>query len=322
LLPFINQFNDQASFFATDDRHPNDLLDDGHIDQMIRRTIEYSGNIIRAIRMATINGCQHFGLTHLGQISPGKQADIVVIKDFHELKISHVIKKGKTVVFNGEVIAQAANKSNPELHHTVKLTDFSIDRLKIKATDGSHQLRVIGIVPEQIITEPFTETFHGENGEIRADLSRDLLKLAVIERHGKNGNIGLAFVKGLGITGAIAATVAHDSHNLIVAGSNDAQMARAVYLLEQSGGGLAIVTEKEEEVLPLPVAGLMSEDSLENVSAGISRLNDLAKNAGTTLTDPFMTLSFLALPVIPTLKLTDQGIVDVNQFRHVSLFCE
>jgi adenine deaminase len=220
------------------------------------------------------------------------------------------------------VIAQAANKSNPELHHTVKLTDFSIDRLKIKATDGSHQLRVIGIVPEQIITEPFTETFHGENGEIRADLSRDLLKLAVIERHGKNGNIGLAFVKGLGITGAIAATVAHDSHNLIVAGSNDTQMARAVYLLEQSGGGLAIVTEKEEEVLPLPVAGLMSEDSLENVSAGISRLNDLAKNAGTTLTDPFMTLSFLALPVIPTLKLTDQGIVDVNQFRHVSLFCE
>ncbi len=320
LLPFINQFNDRGCFFATDDRHPDDLTNEGHIDFMVRRTVESSGNIIRAIRMATLNGFNHYSLHKYGLIAPGKCADIAIIKDFHSMDIRHVIKNGKIVVKNGEIIEESKESKIEIPKNKMDIKDFSIERLKIKVEENrDYSVKVIEIVPGQIITKVFQKNMKPVNGELIADESEDIMKLAVIERHKGTGNVGLGFVKGIGFKGVIASTIAHDSHNLIIAGNNDELMVQAVEDIKEMNGGIRMIGENIDFKLPLPVAGLMSDRSIEEVNEAIIQLKKYAAQGGCTMEDPFMTLAFLALPVIPSLKLTDKGLVDVNTFNYVSL---
>lgn len=320
LLPFVNQFNDRACFFATDDRHVDDLVDDGHIDAMVRRTIELTGNAVRAVRMATLNGCEHFGLTDRGMIVPGRRADIVAFAGLSRVEIRHVVKDGRLRMRDGVFLPDPDASSVAAPANTIRIRDFSVDRLRIPCdAAGEATVRVIGVVPDQIVTLHEQVPMAPRGGLLHADPARDLLKIAVIERHRGTGNVGLGFVRGLGLRGAIATTVAHDSHNLVVAGSDDALMARAVERVRAMGGGLCLLSDAAEAELPLPVAGLMSDRPVEELYLAMRALREAASAAGSPLHDPFMTLAFLALPVIPSLKITDLGLVDVERFARTGL---
>lgn len=323
LLPFVNQFNDRACFFATDDRHVDDLVDDGHIDAMVRRTVEVTGNVVRAVRMATLNGYEHFGLHDRGMIVPGRRADLVAFSGLGKFEIRHVVKDGRVRLRDGVLLPDHAPHRAAPPRDTMRIAGFSRDRLRIAHDAASPaRVRVIGVVPDQIVTLHEIAEVAPAGGELRADPARDLLKIAVVERHRGTGNVGLGFVRGLGLRGAIATTVAHDSHNLVVAGSDDALMAEAVERVRAMGGGLCLLSEAAEAELPLPVAGLMSDRPVEELYLAMRTLREAAAAAGSPLHDPFMTLAFLALPVIPSLKLTDRGLVDVERFAPVGLLAE
>jgi len=321
LLPAVTEQNSRRCAFCTDDRHPADLLDEGHLDHLIRLAVAEGLHPITAIQMATLNPAEWFRLRDRGAIAPGKRADLVVfsnLKDFHaEMVFSGgtlVAQEGSTI---GDWPAPAVDDAN--VRDTVHV-DW--EHLSFAIPAAGERMRIVGVVPDQVVTEHLIEPAQVVDGLAVADPKRDLLKLAVIERHLGTGNVGLGFVHGLGLKrGALAGSVGHDCHNLTVAGCDDGSMLTAARAVGKMGGGL--VAAAGEDVLasvPLPIAGLMSGQPVESVRRQMDHLIAVAHDLGSALHDPFMALGFLALEVIPALKLTDQGLVDVDKFDFVPLF--
>lgn len=317
LLPLIDEYNSRRCFFVTDDRCPLDLYD--HINSMVRRAVEYGLPPITAIQMASLNTAEYFKIPMLGAIAPGYKADMLLFDDMVNFKPKIVIKNGKIVAQNGKFIAEAPD-SPPILRGSINVKWIELDDFKIKAE--SNKLKAINIIPNQLITKASEEEIKVVNGYVEADIEKDILKIAVIERHKGSGNTGLGFVKGVGLkSGAIASTVAHDSHNMVIVGTNDEDMFyAAIELVKSQGGKIVVENRKTLAHLSLPIAGLISHKSIENVIENVSSLSKNAKKLGCKLDDIFLTMAFLSLPVIPELKITDKGLVDVNKFQFTDLF--
>ncbi len=320
LLPLVNVANSRRCLLVTDDRTPADLLDEGHVNFLIRKAIRLGLDPVTAIQMATLNVAEYFGLRRRGAIAPGYAADLVVLDSLSaDFQVQQVYRNGELVAADGQLLAAmpplAGALPDSIRTHALALDDFGIDA-------GAGRARVIGLVPDQLVTLALVEQVAVVDGAAVADVERDILKLAVVERHHATGNVGLGFVRGFGLRrGALASSVAHDSHNIIVVGTNDADMlAAARAVVELRGGQVAVAGGQVLAALPLPIAGLMSDQPIDVVRAQMDQLSAAARSLGCPLRSPFMALSFLALPVIPALKLTDQGLVDVAKFQIVPLF--
>ena len=328
LLPAVTPQNSRRCAFCTDDRHPDGLLDEGHIDHLLRVAVAAGLDPVTAIQMATLNPAEWFRLRDRGAVAPGKVADLVILPDLREFAPEMVFAGGRLVARQGEPLGEWPDPAvdDAALRATVRV-DWEGLRLAIAAPDpaaDSVAVRVIGVVPDQVVTESLVAEVPVRGGQAVADVERDILKIAVIERHRRTGNVGLGFIRGLGLRrGALAGSVGHDAHNLTVAGCDDRSMMTAARAVGELGGGL--VAAAGEEVLasvPLPIGGLMSDQPLEVVRRQMDALLDAAHALGSPLHDPFMTLGFMALEVIPSLKLTDQGLVDVERFGFVPLFVD
>jgi adenine deaminase len=315
LLPLVTDKTYKRCLFVVDDRSCVDLLRDGDIDAVVRKAIRRGLDPVRAIQMATINTAEYFGLDSLGAIAPGYLANLIVIDDLSRLQIDMVFHRGRPVAREGKPLFPSYQPRGRGLTTTVNIKPFKIEALRFLASGETEP--AIEIVPGQIITRKRTEKMKATAGVIMPDTDRDILKLVVVERHRATGNIGLGLVKGFSLKGgALASSIAHDSHNIIAVGTNDEDIFTAVKEIERLHGGLVIaVGGKVLSALALPIAGLLSDEPLEVVVARLEKLEQLARDSGTTLPSPFSTLSFLALPVIPELRLTDLGLVDVNQFE-------
>jgi adenine deaminase len=320
LLPAVTRDNLPRCFFVTDDRHPKDLLEKGHVDHMVKMAIREGLDPVSAVRLATINTAQYFRLKDLGAIAPGYVADLVIVDSLKRFNVRRVFKSGELVAEDGEMVARAPRTVEPTLRSSINIKWLAPSDFDIPAK--GKRVRVINLVPDQIITKATIETMKADGGLLRADTERDLLPLAVVERHRASDNIGKGIVRGFGLKrGAIASSVCHDSHNIIVVGTSSKDMMAAVVEISKMKGGLSVVRDGELVAgLPLPIAGLMSEETLPEVVAGLDNVRRAARRLGSKLDDPFMAMSFLALPVIPELKLTDKGLVDVKEFAFTDLF--
>lgn len=321
LLPAVKAAGSRHFMFGSDDKEAAELLSAGHLDEILRRAVALGCDPLDAVEMATLNPARHYGLARRGAVAPGYRADLAVVDDLQSFNVRLVIKDGRVAAREGKPVAKITSPPADEgVMHTIKLRrPLQADDFKFKAGPGA--LPVIGIIPEQIITEKLTlEPRRDESGAVLADPGRDIIKIAVIERHRGSGRAALGLVKGLGLrSGAIASSVAHDSHNIIVAGVEEAAMAAAVNELARAGGGFVAVdgTAMVRSLLPLPVAGLISPEPAVKVAAAMAEVTAAARSLGTAPLNPFLTLSFLALPVIPHLKITDRGLFDVNSFNFI-----
>ncbi|HPV07538.1 MAG TPA: adenine deaminase [Aggregatilineales bacterium] len=319
LLPLVTPENSHHICFCTDDRQPADLLDQGSIDYMVRVAIQHGIDPVRAIQMGTINTARYFGLHDRGAITIGRRADLFIFSDLYNPVPEIVYRGGYRVAENGKMLPLVEVRRPIQLRNTMNIdwdaVDFTIPANGTRA-------RVIGSIPDQLVTEHRILDVKQVDGCAVADVERDILKMAVIERHRATGNIGKGFIQGIGLKrGAIAGTVAHDHHNLVVIGADDESMMTAAREVARIGGGLVAVDGTQVlAALPLPVAGLMSEAPIGEVRAGMDNLLNAARELGSPLHDPYMAMSFMALEVIPSLKLTDQGLVDVETFEQVDLF--
>ncbi|MCD6358500.1 MAG: adenine deaminase, partial [Dehalococcoidia bacterium] len=315
LLSLVNDATCHRCFFVVDDRNPSDLLTDGDIDAVVRKAIALGLEPIRAIQMATINTANYFHLNHMGAIAPGYDANLIILDELSSLRIEKVIYHGEVVAEKGKLLPPVENADDSDLRNTVNIGSLEIDALKIYVEQWHYP--TIEIIPGQIITNKIQIEARTDGKLIVSDTDRDILKIAVIERHKASGNIGLGLVKGFGLkSGALASSVAHDSHNIVAVGVDDRAILLAVKAIEKLGGGLVATTEdKVIANLPLPVAGLLSKDPLDTVVDELIQLQQAAGDLGCSLPAPFAILSFLALPVIPELRITDKGLVDVNTFR-------
>ena len=323
LLPVVAAGNSRRCGFCTDDLHPDDLLDDGHMDHLIRLAVDHDLDPITAVQMVTVNIAEAYGLDDRGAIVPGRRADLVVVSDLEDFRAERVFVAGEEIARDGSPL-DSWESVGARSWSVLRPLRVNVEDLDFLIADGGRDVRVIGLVPGQIVTETLIERMPGRDGELKADPERGIAKLAVIERHRGTGNIGLGFLKGLGpMDGAVASTVAHDHHNLIVVGSDDQSMRTAVRELVGVGGGVAVARGDEIlEVLPLPRAGLISDRPLAEVRERIDRVAEAVRSCGCTHPDPVMALSFVALEVIPSLKLTDRGLVDVEKFDFVPLEVE
>ncbi len=313
LLPLLREYGPGRIAFCTDDREPEHIAADGHINSMVRDAVAYGIPPERALACATLSPALWHGLAHLGAVAPGYHADLLVLPDLESFVPDVVLKRGRPP-------AAIPEAEVPDwVRHTVRIGAFGPEMFRIPWQGG--QARVIGIVPGQIVTSSLVDEPLHRAGEALADPERDLAKIAVVERHLGTGRVGLGFVRGFTLQrGAIASTVAHDAHNVVVVGTNDASMAAAVRRLANRGGGIVVVDGAEVLAeLPLPVAGLLSDAPLEEVLTASHAVLAAVHELGCTLDSPFQHLAFLALSVIPSLKLTDQGLVDVNAFELVPL---
>jgi adenine deaminase len=319
LVRGLTETNNRRVCLCTDDRQPADLLIEGHIDFLIRKAIAAGVEPITAIRMATLNTAEYFRLHDRGGIAPGKRADLVVFSDLSDIHAEIVFRGGRIAARDGQPIPWERPVRPVVLRSSININHAKI-RLHIPAE--SRQGRVIGVIPDQLITEHLVCDLPMRDGEVIAEPERDIAKIAVIERHLATGNVGLGLVKGLGLLrGAMASTIAHDSHNLVVVGMDDASMMTAIQaVIEMRGGMAATYKDRVLARLPLPIAGLMSDQPIERVKEEMEALLRAAQELGTRLHDPFMAMSFLALPVIPALKITDKGLVDTSAFKLVPLF--
>jgi adenine deaminase len=318
LLPLVTDKTYKKCCFVVDDRSGADLLKDGDIDAVVRKAIHCGLDPIRAIQLATINTAEYFKLSRRGAVAPGYLADFIVIGDLTDLSIDNVFHRGKLVAEGGKPLFQPRQCAKEALSRTVNIKSFTIEALSMPATDRAWP--VIEVVPGQIITRSRVEKVVSKNGFIIPDTIRDILKLVVVERHRATGNIGRGLVAGFGLkNGALATSIAHDSHNIVAVGTSDEDILAAIRAIEKMQGGLVAVSRGQVlAALALPVAGLLSPEPLERVAAAVERLEQCARDLGSRLPSPFAALSFLALPVIPELRLTDKGLVDVKSFKVIS----
>ncbi len=322
LLPLITPANNRRICFCTDDRIPGDLIEEGSIDYMVREAIRFGIDPISALRMATLNSAEWYGLRERGGVAPGRIADLLVIDDLYDFKIRQVFASGKLVAERGEILPQAfapASDSALTIGGSVKIARNSLD-LRVRA--AGERMRVIGSLEGQLLTEERILQPLVKDGWVVADPQRDILKIAVIERHKASGSVGIGFIQGFGLKqGAIAGTVAHDHHNLVVIGVDDESMQTAVDSIVEMQGGLAVTHGTTVLAkLALPVAGLMSDLPVAQVRQGYAQVVQSSKTLGALFHDPFMAMSFMALEVIPKLKLTDKGLIDVTTFSQTELF--
>lgn len=322
LLPIINDHTKHRIMLCTDDKHPEDLVYEGHVNFAIHLLVENGITLPLAVRLATLNSANFFGFKRRGGIAPGYEADIVIFKDI--LKIEKVFKRGKLVAEDGKALFEFKRELHDDaVKNTINIKPVTFEKLRIK--NENKKIRVIGIHPDTILTDELLFDPKVKNGEVVSDTERDVIKIAVVERHKATGNVGLGFIHGLGLKrGAFATSVAHDSHNIIVAGENDRDMLLAIAQIEAMGGGVAVAKDgKILGSLPLPYGGLMTNKPVGETAETLLNLHKIAREEnGLSVSDPFMTLAFMSLPVIPKLKLTDKGLVDVEKFDFVSLFKE
>ena len=312
LLPLVRDHGPERCMFCTDDREPVFLVEEGHIDQMLRTAVAHGIRPEDALVMATLNPAEYHGLRHLGAIAPGYQADIVVLDDLESFQPRLVLKRGKLAVHEPVETPEWVRK-------TVHVAP--LDERAFAVAAGARHIRVIRVVPGQLVTGCELMEPAIENGDLVADVGRDLVKIAVVERHHASGRIGCGFATNVGLRrGAFASTVAHDAHNIVVLGVDDGDMRLCVRRLAEIGGGVVVVIDGQVKgELALPVAGLMSDAPLNEVHRKLAAMEAVLRENGVRWEAPFMCLSFLALSVIPELKITDRGLVDVGRLEVVAL---
>ncbi len=314
LLPLVTDNTYRRCFFVVDDRSCSDLLREGDIDAVIRKAVSRGLDPVRAIQMATINAAEYFRLHDRGGIGPGYVANLITITDLAEVEVDMVFYKGRLVARQGKPLFPWPPVTL-ELRDTVRIKSPTAQSLKIAPAGETYS--VIQIVPGQIVTKKAVEEIRVVDGAVVCDLDRDILKLVVVERHRASGNIGVGLVKGFGLKkGALASSVAHDSHNIIAVGADDLDILKAIEEIKKLQGGLVVCADLEILAsLPLPIAGLLSPEPLDVVVSQYEHVEKAAARLGNLPASPFAILSFLALPVIPELRLTDLGLVDVVEFK-------
>ena len=318
------KMDSRRCILATDDMVAADLETVGHMNEIVRRTIKQGVSPIEAIQMVTINPATYFGFKHVGILAPGKQADIAIISDLEEMVVEAVVLKGKLVASKGELLINLPKYTYPEdVKNSVRINTITEKDLEIPAEGSNARVRCIGVIPDQNLTDKFEEDLKVSQGVVQPDISKDALMISCVERYGRtNGNIGKAFVKGFGLKeGAFAESVAHDTHNILVVGTNYKDMTAAVNSVISMGGGIAIANRgRILSEMRLPVGGLITDElDGHQVSEKISELeNIIIKDLGCTVHAPLMHLSFLALSTSPTWKITDKGLIDVNNFKILS----
>lgn len=320
LVKGITEANSRRILFCTDDRHPEDILNDGHIDNNVRLAIKNGIDPIAAIKMASLNGAECYRLYDRGAIAPGYMADLIVMDNIEEFKVEKVFKRGKLVAKNGKALFNVKPKECSKIMNRVNLKEVNKDMLKIKLS--SPIVNVMRLLPHSLVTQKVVRKVDTQGHYFRYNHMLDILKLVVVERHKATGNVALGLVENFNLKeGAIASTVAHDSHNLIAVGDNDEDILLAIEELGKIGGGITICSKGNIlKTLPLPIGGLISDKTLEEVSVQLKEMLKIAYNMGVNKDiDPFMTLAFLALPVIPELKLTDLGLFDVTKFDFIDI---
>ncbi len=325
----ITQYKVDSRFacLISDDTHPHTLMELGHVDHLVRRAIEEGVDPVTAIQMVTINPAQCFQLDHeLGSVAPGKCADIVLIDDLEKCRVTDVFIDGEYVAKNGAMTCDIQNYVYPAAaRSSMHVSEKTPDDFEIRAqSDKKQKVHVMEIIPARVGTFDRVEELTPEDGLLKADPKRDILKVFVFERHNFTGKFGYGFVKGFNIKdGALAQTVAHDAHNLLVIGTNDDDMALAANTLIKSGGGMAAVRGgKILAHLPLPIAGLMSDKTLEETSVQVEQLEKAWKQMGCAIPSPFMTMALIPLACLPELRLTDRGLVDCRTFSFTNLFVD
>ncbi|MEH7481432.1 adenine deaminase [Neobacillus drentensis] len=324
LIPIVNERNARRCLFVTDDKHLDDLIHDGSIDHNVRLAIASGISSITAIQMATINAAECFGLEAKGAIAPGYKADFFLFDDLENITITTVYKDGIAVVENGRLIIESQDHSLVEtgrLKNSVRFHELTENHFQIPLK--TNKANIIEIIPNSLVTRHIIEKVNAnDSGIFQPSIIKDQLKLAVIERHHMKNQIGLGIVKGLGLkSGAIATTIAHDSHNLIIAGTTDLDMVVASKAIKDIQGGLVVVNQGEVIAsLRLSIAGLMSDRPYQEVYSSLNEINLALKKLGAhDHFNPFLTISFLSLPVIPELKLTDKGLFQISKFEHIDL---
>ena len=329
LKALMGMFEDpyyQRCLLVTDDKHPGDLIRIGHIDAIIREAVSMGADPIRAIRMGTLNAAAYFGLHDMGAVAPGYKADLAVFDDLRTLNVKQVYKGGKLVAENGKMLHQKEKNTDwsteikERVFHSFHRVPITVEELQLKETTGTHQ-RVIDMVAHELITKERIEEWKELPGVAPGvDISRDIVKLAAIERHKNTGHVGLGFLGKYGLKkGAVATSIGHDSHNLVIAGVTDEDMVLAGNRVIENGGGLAIALEgKVLADLPLPIGGLMADEPVEVVDEKLEHMKKLSVELGISEDiDAFMTLAFISLPVIPKLRLNTYGVIDVEKHQVV-----
>lgn len=330
LVPAVKEENFRRFLFCTDDRHIEDIYEEGSIDYCIRKAIKKGLLPVKAFIMATINAAECYGLKNKGAIAPGYAADIVIFDDINDVNIKYIFKNGKLYSEENFCEKSASRDEMAKLDSIQTYLNINyIDKSVFKIESKTEDVNVIRLIPNSIETRKEVRKVITENDEdgrkiVKAVAGEDIIKIAVFERHKNTGKKAVGFVDGFGLKGcSVAQTIAHDSHNVIVVGDSDNDMAIAVNSLINIGGGIAIVSEgKLIEYISLPVAGLMTKDSPSDVLENVKKLKKIARKFGVKEDfDPFLTLAFLALPVIPEIKITARGIFDYNKFDFIDLFC-
>ena len=325
LLRLVKPETAHRFMFATDDKHVDDLIQEGQIDYMVKRAVATGMPPTLAVQLASTNAARYFELRSVGAVAPGRLATLTVLENFETCHATRVYKEGELVAAEGKCIKQVlAGHATTGLRSTINIQWLEPDDFAIRAPSPAPRARVITLVPDQLHTAHVVEEARVENGCVCADPSRDMCKLALLERHQASGRIGLGLVRGFGLqAGALASSVAHDAHNLTIVGTNDADMLAAAVRLVKIRGGLCVVRDGQVLAdLPLPIGGLMSEAPASEVAEQLCRVRQAAREIGCQLKRPFMSLSFLSLSVIGSLKVTDRGLVDGAEFKLIDLFVD
>lgn len=320
LIPVLKEKNTRKCMFVTDDRHPKDLK--VHINDMVRRAVDAGVDVVKAVQIGSLNTAEYFGLKNQGAIAPGYKADLLIMPDLKTFMPEIVIKDGKVAAEHGKLTQAFTKFEKPSVRSSINVRWIEPKDFEIKGT--SKLVNTIEIIPHQLVTKSSVREAKFENGLLQSNIDEDVLKIIVMERHRATGNIGKGFVKGFNLkAGAIASTVAHDSHNMIIIGTNDKDMYTAsVELVKMQGGKVVVKDGKVVARLPLPIAGLISDNDIEYVLQHCEDLNKAVKNLGCSLDDAFMTMGFLSLPVIPELKITDKGLFSTKKWDFVGINAE